>query len=89
MFELYYKPSFYKDLEDVVEDKTVRRQIIKKTLQLEFRAPIGKKLSGYPYWSIRVGGFRIIYRIEGRRIEFLRIFPRGHDYEELRGMPRG
>jgi mRNA-degrading endonuclease RelE of RelBE toxin-antitoxin system len=86
MFELHYKPSFYEDLKDIVKDKVTRKQIINKTLQLELRAPMGKKVKGYPYWSVRVGSFRIIYLIKGKSIVFLRIFPREHDYRELKGM---
>ena len=86
MFVLTYKPSFYKDLEKVVRSREIRQQIINKTLQLEFRAPIGKKLDGHPYWSIRVGGFRVIYQLQGQNVDFLRIFPRDQDYRELRDM---
>jgi len=86
MFLLKYKPSFYEDLKDVVKDKTTRRQIINKTLQMEQRAPLGKKVKGHPYCSVRVGGFRIIYPMKEGTIEFLRIFSREHDYRELKSM---
>lgn len=84
MFILSYKPSFYKDLEKVVKDRTVRQQIINKTLELEERAPIGKKLVGNPYWSIHVSKYRIIYEMKGNSIDFLRILPRRFDYRELK-----
>ncbi|MBI2129786.1 type II toxin-antitoxin system RelE/ParE family toxin [Candidatus Woesearchaeota archaeon] len=83
MFILNYKPSFYEDLEKIVKDKIIRKQIIDKTLELENRAPIGKKLKGNPFWSIHVSNFRIIYEMNGSNIDFLRIVPRKHDYREI------
>ena len=83
MFTLNYKPSFYKDLEKVVKDKLIRKQVIDKTLELEKRAPIGKKLKDNPFWSIHVGRFRIIYEISGNKIDFLRILPRKYGYREI------
>ena len=83
MYTLTYKPSFYIDLEKNVKDKPLQKQIIDKTLELEKRAPIGKKLKGNPFWSIHVGKFRVIYEIKGNDIDFLRILPRKHDYREL------
>ena len=83
MFTLFFKPSFYKDLEKTVKDKIIRKQIINKTLKLEKRAPIGKKLKSNPFWSIHVGKFRIIYEIKGNKVYLLRILPREHDYKEI------
>ena len=83
MFILHYKPLFYKDLDKVVKDKLVRKQIIDKTLELENRAPIGKKLQGNPFQSIHVGKFRVIYEIKENEIEFLRILPRKYGYREI------
>ena len=83
MFVLGYKPSFYKDLEEI-KDKKVREQIFDKTLELEKRTPIGKKLKGCPYWSIHVGKYRIIYEMKGKNIDFLRILLRRFKYRELR-----
>jgi mRNA-degrading endonuclease RelE of RelBE toxin-antitoxin system len=87
MFTLIYRPAFYRDLEKIVKDRDLRGDIISKTSQLKFRAPIGKRLRGYPYWSIRIGGFRIIYQLQGQNVDFLRIIPRDRDYRELRDMP--
>ena len=83
MFILSYKPSFYNDLEKKVKDRLIRKQIVNKTLELEKRAPIGKKLKNNPYWSIHIGDFRVIYEINGKNIDFLRILERKHDYREL------
>ncbi|GAI26216.1 unnamed protein product, partial [marine sediment metagenome] len=76
MNTLSYKPTFYKDLEKNVKDRLIRKQIIDKTFELEKRAPIGKRLKGYPFWSIHVGKFRVIYEIKGNDIDFLRVLPR-------------
>jgi mRNA-degrading endonuclease RelE of RelBE toxin-antitoxin system len=83
MFNLFYREAFYKDLKKI-KDKTIVNQIIKKTFQLEKRAPIGKKLVGYPYWSIHVNKYRIIYEIKGKNIEFYRLLLRKFKYRELR-----
>ena len=84
MNSLYYKPAFYKDLEKKIKDKTIRKQIINKTLVLEHYAPIGKKLVDHPYWSVHVNKYRIIYSIDKDKITFLRIFLRKHNYKELK-----
>ena len=45
---------------------------------------IGKKLVDYPYWSVHVNKYRIIYSIDKDKITFLRIFLRKHDFKELK-----
>ncbi len=84
MYILEYKPLFYNDIEKGVKDRVIRKQIINKTLELEDRAPLGKKLVNCPYWSIPVGKFRVIYEIEGNKITFLRVLPRKKEYREIK-----
>ncbi|MFO8016679.1 MAG: type II toxin-antitoxin system RelE/ParE family toxin [Candidatus Woesearchaeota archaeon] len=84
MHTLEYKPSFYKDLEKTVKDKLIRKQIISKTLEMENRAPLGKKLENCPYWSIHINKFRVVYEIEENTVTFLRVLPRKKQYRELK-----
>jgi mRNA-degrading endonuclease RelE of RelBE toxin-antitoxin system len=84
MLKLYYREQFYKDLEDI-KDKTLRERIVKKTLEFENRdEPLGKKLEGVPYWSVRVGNYRVIFEKKGQDIDFYRILARKFKYRELR-----
>ena len=66
-----------------LKDKRIRKQIWKKILQLEKRAPLGKKLKGNPYWSIHVNKYRVIYQMDGPVITIADILPRKHDYKGL------
>ena len=83
MFELIFREAagrIYKKLE-----KPVQNQLKKKILQLKQSCYLGKRLSGYPYWSLRVGNYRVIYEIyqDQNRIEIFEILERKHDYREL------
>jgi mRNA-degrading endonuclease RelE of RelBE toxin-antitoxin system len=42
----------------------VQKRLWNKIQELKERAPIGKKLKGNPYWSLRIHGFRIIYLLK-------------------------
>ena len=45
---------------------------MQKTLEFEKHdEPLDKKLSNSPYWSARVGKYRIIFGKEGDNIDFL------------------
>lgn len=46
---------------------------------------LGKKLIGNPYWSLRVGNYRVIYCIDENKkiIEILHVIPRKNDYREI------
>ena len=61
----------------------MQKRIWEKIIELENRAPIGKKLRGNPYWSIHVNRFRIIYEIKGTQILVADVLERKHDYREL------
>ncbi len=43
------------------------------------------ELVGYPYWSLHVGDYRVIYKIDNQSkiVEILTILARKHDYKEL------
>lgn len=78
LFSETFDKSFSK-----IKNKETKKQIWKKILELESRAPLGKKLKGNPYWSIRIGRFRVIYELQGQTIKIANILERKHDYREL------
>ena len=78
LFSETFDKSFSK-----IKNKETKKQIWKKILELESRAPLGKKLKGNPYWSIHIGRFRVIYELQGQTIKIADILERKHDYKEL------
>ncbi len=46
---------------------------------------MGKRLVGYPYWSLHIGDYRVIYKIDNhfQTIELLTILTRKHNYKDL------
>lgn len=84
-FNLIFKERFDSTFSKI-KDSIAREQIWKKIQQLKERAPIGKKLTGHPFWSIHVGRFRVIYLLHAHsnEIELIDILERKHDYRELR-----
>ena len=48
-----------------------RKRIKEKLLCLEINPELGKHLSGLPYWSLRIGKYRIIYQIEKNKLLIL------------------
>ncbi|MEK6808656.1 MAG: type II toxin-antitoxin system RelE/ParE family toxin [Nanoarchaeota archaeon] len=63
----------------------LKEQIWKKIQQLKIMPLLGKKLIGNPYWSLRVGNYRVIYCIDENKkiIEILHVIPRKNDYREI------
>jgi mRNA-degrading endonuclease RelE of RelBE toxin-antitoxin system len=82
MYNLTFRESFFKSLKSV-KDKRILGDISRKIEQLKYRAPLGKKLIGNPFWSIRVERYRIIYAINGQDIEIIVLLQRKFDYREL------
>jgi mRNA-degrading endonuclease RelE of RelBE toxin-antitoxin system len=61
MLRVHYREQFYEDLKEI-KNRTIRERIVNKTLEFETRdKPLGKKLEGVPYWSVRVGKYRVIF----------------------------
>jgi mRNA interferase RelE/StbE len=80
-FEIFYHPDVArKDLPRISADQKQRiRHAIEQKLAFfphEFGAPLRHTLKGY--WKLRVGDWRIIYKIEGKILTILRI---GHRRE--------
>ena len=85
MYELIIKEQFDHSFSKI-KDIKIKKQVWKKVLELKTRAPIGKKLVGNPYWSIRIGKFRVIYILHkhAREVELIDILPRKRQYKEAR-----
>lgn len=82
MFSLLFSEEFEKSFSKI-KDKNLRKQIWKKILELEKRAPLGKKLKGNPFWSVHIGKYRVIYKLEGNQIWIADVLQRKFDYREL------
>ena len=82
MFDLIFSEQFDKSFSKIRDMKS-QQQIWKKILELESRAPIGKKLKGNPYWSIHIGRYRVIYELKGNQIGLADILERKNDYREI------
>ena len=67
-YKIEFKPSVWKDLDDV--PKADRRRILKKIEGLrEDPRPMGsKKLAGSERYRVRQGAYRIVYSIEDARL---------------------
>ena len=81
LFEIVYHPDVpAKDLPRISEDW---RQKIRKSIETkltygpgEFGEPLRRTMKGY--WKLRVGDYRVIYKISGRNVTIFRI---GHRRE--------
>ena len=83
-FELVYHPDvFKKDLPRISHDV---KQRIRKAIEVkltsapeEFGEPLRRTLKGY--WKLRVGDYRVIYKVEGKTVIVLRMGHRREIYE--------
>ena len=82
MYSLIFSEAFEKSYSKVKDDQ-IKKPIWKKILQLEEKAPLGKKLKGNLYWSIHINRFRVIYQIENNVMTVIELLERKHDYREL------
>ena len=82
MYKLSFSEQFNRSFSKI-KDKVLRKQIWTKILDLEEKAPLGKKLKGNAYWSIHINIFRVIYIIQGSKILILDILYRKKDYRDL------
>ncbi|MBU1976063.1 MAG: type II toxin-antitoxin system RelE/ParE family toxin [Nanoarchaeota archaeon] len=83
MYSVILSEQFEKTFSKI-KDRSIQQQIWNKILELETRAPIGKKLKGNPYWSIHIGQYRIIYAFRSGQILIADILPRKKEYREIR-----
>lgn len=82
MFTLHFSSQFSTSFSKI-KNTTTQKQIWKKVLQLEHRAPIGKKLRGNSYWSMHINKFRVIYHLKGKNVYIADILERKNQYREL------
>jgi len=85
LFEIVYHPDVpTKDLPRLSLDIKQRiRTAIERKLKIapqEFGAPLRRSLKGY--WKLRVGDWRVIYKVEQATIEILRIGHRREVYDQ-------
>lgn len=84
-FEILYHPHIAtKDLPRISIDlrQRIKRSIEEKlmTAPQEFGAPLRRTLKGY--WKLRVGDYRVIYKIEGKSVIVFRIGHRREIYDK-------
>ncbi len=84
-FQILYHPDVSaKDLPKISHDyrQRIRRSIEQKLAHSpeSFGVPLRRTLKGY--WKLRVGDYRVIYKIEGDNIIILRIGHRREVYEK-------
>ena len=86
-FEILYHPDIStKDLPRISGDiqKRIKKAVEIKLTQApeEFGEPLRRSLKGY--WKLRVGDWRVIYKVEGRAVIILRIGHRREVYDQSR-----
>lgn len=81
-YSIVFKPSVWKDLDDV--GKADRQRILKRIEKLaEYPRPVGcKKLTGSEKYRIRQDNYRILYSIEDGKlvIVIVKVGHRGETY---------
>lgn len=85
LFEIFYHPDVAeKDLPKISVDQKqrIRKTIEQKLTQFphEFGIPLRHTLKGY--WKLRVGDWRVIYKIEGPKVIIFRIGHRREIYKK-------
>ena len=84
LFEVVYHPDvLHKDLPQISEDiKHKIKHSIEAKLTFapeEFGEPLRRTLKGY--WKLRVGDYRVVYKITGKAVIILRIGHRREIYK--------
>ena len=83
MFEIIYHHHAAQNLPSVSKDiqKRIKQAIENKLARApqDFGEPLRRCLKGY--WKLRVGDWRVIYKIEGKTVIILRIGHRREIYE--------
>lgn len=83
-YEIVYHPGIPKDLARISfpDKQRIRKSIEAKLLSApeEFGEPLRRTLKGY--WKLRVGDYRVIYKVSGKTVLVLRIGHRSEVYKE-------
>ena len=69
IYELIFDREFKKDLSKL--DKEMRDRILKKVFKLEKYPELGKHLIGTDIWSLRIGKYRVLYKIKHKQLQVL------------------
>ena len=83
---LYYHPDIKKEdlpkIPNNIKDR-IKRAIEKRLLKepLKYGKPLKRSLQGY--WKLRVGDYRVIYKIEKENIIILKIGQRKEIYDKV------
>lgn len=84
MYELIFDKDFKKDVDKL--DKIDRERVLNKVKELKAFPELGKHLIGIDLWSLRVGKYRVLYRIEHNKLQILvlTVEHRKNVYDQLR-----
>jgi len=80
--ELFFRKAFIDSLNAL--EKSLKEQVKKKVLSLKNNPKLGKHLQAEPYFSLRIGKLRIIYRVESEKTIIIDLLKRKHNYRELK-----
>lgn len=69
IYELIFDKEFKRDL--LRFDREVRNRILKKIFELEKYPELGKHLIGVDIWSLRIGKYRVLYKIKYKQLQVL------------------
>tara|TARA_B100000315_G_C14191384_1_gene413511 strand:- start:211 stop:468 length:258 start_codon:yes stop_codon:yes gene_type:complete len=69
MYILLFDKQFKKDIDKI--EKKEKDRILKKIFELKEYPELGKHLIGIDLWSLRIGKYRILYRIENNKLQIL------------------
>lgn len=69
MYKLLFDKQFKRDLAKL--DKSIRERILKKVFELEKIPELGKHLIGIDIWSLRIGKYRVLYKIKQKELQIL------------------
>ena len=85
-FTVKYHPDVKRN--DLPSINTKMRERIRRTIETrlmtapqEYGLPLRKNLGGY--WKLRVGDYRVVFKIEGEIVFVLAIRHRSHVYEDV------
>ncbi len=69
MYKLLFDKEFKKDLDKL--DKTTKERVLNKVFELEKYPELGKHLIGINLWSLRIGKYRVLYKIVSGQLRVL------------------
>lgn len=67
MYRILFDKKFKRDISKF--DKQIRDRILDKVFELEESPELGKHLIGIDLWSLRIGKYRVLYKIEHNKLQ--------------------